>query len=229
MLCLLGGLHYPAAAQPETGKAEASVKPGINAEFLEPNLDISQWVERFEGEGREIYVKRQAIVQAAKIAPGAIVADIGAGTGLFTSLLAAATGAKGKVLAVDIVPAFLKLIEERAKSNRVSNVQTVLCTERSVQLAANSIDVAFICDTYHHFEYPQHTLASLFQALRPGGEIFLVDFKRVAGSSSAWILDHVRAGKEVFAAEIEAAGFKQVEEVRLLRNNYILRFQKPAR
>ena len=208
---------------------EASVKPGINTEYLKPNLNVSNWVERFEKEGREIYDHREKIVAAAKIRPGSVVADIGSGTGLFTPMLSAATGPQGTVHAVDIVPAFLKLIAERATQAGLHNVKTVLCTERSVELPDNSIDSAFICDVYHHFEYPQHSLASLHRALRRNGEVFLIDFKRVPRVSSDWILNHVRAGQEVVTAEFEAAGFKKIEELPLLKDNYTLRFRKVSR
>jgi len=209
--------------------AEPSVKPGINTEYLKPDLNVSNWVERFEKEGREIYDSRQEIVAAAKIRPGTVVADIGSGTGLFTPMLSTAVGPRGTVYSVDIVPNFLKLIEERSAKDGLSNVRTVLCTERSVELPPASIDSAFICDVYHHFEYPRHSLASLHRALRPGGEIFLIDFKRVPGVSSDWILNHVRAGQELVTAEFEAAGFKKVEEIALLKDNYTLRFRKVGR
>ena len=152
--------------------------------------------------------------------------DIGSGTGLFTPYFSRAVGPKGKVFTVDIVPAFLDRIKNRAATERLANVQTMLCTERSVELPPNSIDFPFICDVYHHFEYPQGSLASLHRALRPGGEVLLVEFKRIPGTSSDWILNHVRAGQEVFPAEIEAAGFQKIEGRDILKDNYILRFRK---
>lgn len=233
-LSLAASLLFLSACQ--TGRVSAgasmeekSVKPGINAEYLKPDLNAANWVERFEKEGREIYDRRQQIIAAAKVRPGSAVADIGSGTGLFTPLLSAAAGPSGKVYAVDIVPNFLKLIEERSRQAGLRNVQTVLCTERSVALPAGSVDSAFICDVYHHFEYPQQSLASLHRALRPGGEVLLIDFKRVPGVSSEWILNHVRAGQEVVTAEFVAAGFKKIEELDLLKDNYVLRFRKVGR
>jgi tRNA A58 N-methylase Trm61 len=173
-LALMVGCQAHRAPSTGTAVAEKSVKPGINSEYLKPDLNVSNWVERFEKEGREIYDHRQKIVAAARIRSGSVVADIGSGTGLFTPMLSAATGPKGKVYAVDIVPNFLKLIEERSTQAGLRNVQTVLCTERSVELPPNSIDSAFICDVYHHFEYPQQSLASLHRALRRNGEVFLI-------------------------------------------------------
>lgn len=224
---LAGGCKSAAASKPATAAAAtASVKPGINTEYLKADMKVTQWVERFEREGREIYDHREAIVAAARLQPGLVVADIGAGTGLFTPYFSRAVGPKGKVIAVDIVSAFLERIQQRAAAEGLANVQTVLCTERSVELPPNSIDRAFICDVYHHFEYPQSSMASLHRALRPGGEVLLVEFKRVPGTSSDWVLDHVRAGQEVFTAEIKAAGFEQVEALSLLKDNYVVRFRK---
>lgn len=225
---LIGCRTQPRQA-PDVSAATSSVKPGINAEYLKPNLVVSNWVERFEKEGREIYDHRDKIVAAAKVRRGSMVADIGCGTGLFTPMLSAGVGSRGKVYAVDIVPDFLKWVEQRAARDGLRNVQTVLCTERSVELPPDSIDLAFICDVYHHFEYPQQSLASLHRALRKNGELFLIDFKRVPGVSSDWILDHVRAGQEVVTAEILAAGFEKVEERPLLKDNYVLRFRKIGR
>jgi len=225
----VAGCQSPRSSETATASPEASVKPGINTEFLKPSLSVTQWVERFEKEGREIYDQREQIVRAVKLRPGLRVADIGAGTGLFTPMFAEAVGPKGTVYAVDIAKDFLTLIEERATAAGLRNVQTVLCTERSAELPANAIDVAFICDTYHHFEYPQSTMRSIHRALRRDGELVLIDFARIPGKSSDFILKHTRAGQEVFTAEIEAAGFKQVEQIDLLKQNYMLRFRKVAK
>jgi ubiquinone/menaquinone biosynthesis C-methylase UbiE len=225
-LALLTACRSPQIAGQGAIPHEPSAKPGINTELLKPDLNVSNWVERFEKEGREIYDHRAKIVAAAKIKPGIAVGDIGAGTGLFTPLLAEAVGPRGKVYAVDIVPKFLEHIRERAARAGLKSVETILCTDRSVELPASSIDLAFICDVYHHFEYPRSSLASLHRALRPGGEIFLVDFKRIPGVSSDWVMNHVRAGEDVVTAEIEAAGFRKIETLDLLKDNYVLRFQK---
>lgn len=212
-----------------SGSGEASVKPGINAEYLKPDLNASNWVERFEREGREIFDQREAIVAAVGVRAGMTVADIGCGTGLFTPRLATATGPRGTVYAVDIVPEFLRLVARRASEAGQRNIHTVLCTERSVALPENSVDLAFLCDVYHHFEYPTASLDTLRRALRKGGEVVVIDFKRVPGVSSEWVMNHVRAGQEVVTAEFEAAGFRKVAEVGLLKDNYLVRFRKVGR
>ncbi len=204
---------------------EASVQPGVNDSFHHP--DVAQFVERFEREGREVYDKRQEIVDAAGIHAGWEVADIGAGTGLFEPLLSQAAGPRGKVFAVDISADFLEHIVERARAEHLGNVTTILASDRSSNLSPRSIDLAFLCDVYHHFEYPQHTLESIRKALRPGGEMVVIDFDRIEGQSSSWILKHMRAGKEAFIKEIEDAGFRLVEDKQgLLETSYFLRFRK---
>ena len=105
-ILVLAGCQTRQAA-PVVAAKETSVKPGINAEFLKPSLSLTQWVERFEREGREIFTEREKIVAAAKVRPGMAVADVGAGTGLFTLLLSQAAGPKGHVYAVDIAQDFL--------------------------------------------------------------------------------------------------------------------------
>lgn len=211
-------------AQPE------SVKPGINDNFKNPELKPDEWVERFETESREVFAHRDEIVKAAGVKEGDVVADIGAGTGLFTMLFAKKVGASGKVLAVDIATPFLANIHQRAEAAGLKNIETVLCTDRNARIPRESADVAFICDTYHHFEFPRSTMASIHWGLKPGGTLVLIDFHRIEGESSEWILNHVRAGQEVFEKEIIDAGFEKIEEPQpdFLKENYLVRFRKKS-
>jgi uncharacterized protein (TIGR03067 family) len=203
---------------------EKSVRPGINKPFENP--DLKDFLKKFEGESREIAANAREIVAACKLKPGMMVADVGAGTGLFTRRFAAEVGQKGKVYAVDIAPIFLRYIEKTCAENKIKNVETIQCDQFSTKLPNNSVDLVFICDTYHHFEFPQRTLQSIHDALRPSGQIILIDFHRIERKSSEWVLGHVRAGQEVFVKEITTAGFKVVGEEKLLKENYFVRFEK---
>ncbi len=207
---------------------EKSVRPGINRNFLANDFNIDQWVGRFEVESREIFAARLPILAACKVKSGSRVADVGAGTGLFTRMFSGAVGDKGWVYAVDISPGMLQHINMQAQTDSLTNVTTVLCPENSINLPPDSVDTVFICDTYHHFEYPKSSLKSIHHALSDGGSLVVIDFERIPGKSREFIMGHVRAGKETFRAEIEAAGFEFVEEVKLdrLRENYFLRFRK---
>jgi predicted methyltransferase len=204
---------------------EKSVRPGVNDPFKDP--DLKKFSETFEGESREVFAKREQIAAAVGLKPGMEVADVGAGTGLFSRIFASQVGPMGKVYAVDIAQKFLDHIDQLNRKAGVSNVKTVLCSPVSVSLPPASVDVAFICDTYHHFEYPARTMASIHKALKPGGRVVLVDFRRVAGESSDWVMNHVRAGQEVFEREIVEAGFNKVrEEKSVLKENYLVVFEK---
>lgn len=223
------GQAAPATTEPAAG--EQSVKPGINAEYdnTKSETDVEKWVGRFEREGREVYAQRAAIVAAMGLRDGQVVADVGAGTGSYTELFSKAVGPAGKVYAEDIVPAFLEHIQAKANELGLDNVQTVLGTEKSIELPADSVDVVFVCDTYHHFEYPQEMLASIHRALRPGGQLVIVDFKRVEGESREWVMNHVRAGQDVVTNEVTSADFEFVEAIPVdgLTENYLLWFRKP--
>ena len=249
LACLLPWLLVAACAAPEPAPAPAvaasggpsssaasaapstAASPDINAEFRKPDLDVPSWVARFEGESREIAVHRDQLAAVLDLHPGEAVADIGAGTGLFEEPFAKAVGTSGTVYAVDISPAFIEHIKQRAADAGWTQVHTVLCDDHDTKLAPGSVDAAFICDTYHHFEYPAETLASLKSALRPGGRLVIVDFKRIPGQSRDWILQHVRCGEDQVRAEVEAAGFRFVRAAQVagLGENYVIEFTAPGK
>ena len=211
--------------------ADPTVVPdGINDSFKDPELNVDQWLERFEVESREVYAARTEVLSACAIEPGERIADVGAGTGFYSRLFAKATGWGGWIYSVDIAPKFLQHIAERATTDRIENLTTVLGTDVSIRLPPESVDLVFICDTYHHFESPQQSLASIYRALKPGGRLVLIDFERIPGKSREWVIGHVRAGKEVFKAEIVDAGFEFKDEVPIegFEENYLLRFAKPT-
>lgn len=214
------------SAAPAHGQ-EKSVRPGVNKVYEAP--DIKESVQRFESENREVFAKRKEILAACQLRPGMAVADVGAGTGLFTRLFAAEVGPKGRVYAVDISRRFVEHVERAAKQAGLKNVTGIVCTPSSAELPPNSVDLVFLCDTYHHFEYPQKTMASIHKALRRGGRLVLVDYHRIEGKSPEWQLKHLRAGVEVFTKEIEAAGFKKLDQLEFLRDNYLVRFEKVDR
>jgi len=198
--------------------------PEINEQYRNP--DYNRWQRNLETEGREVYERRLAIVDAVAAKPGQAVADVGAGTGLFTRLFASRVGPQGRVYAVDIARAFVDGNLARARAAHLNNVLGVVSTQTDTRLEESSADIAFICDAYHHFEDPKAMLASIRRALRPGGTLVVVDFERIPGTSPDWILKHVRAGKEDFRREIEASGFRFTEEAKLMRENYFLRFTR---
>lgn len=213
----------------------ANLPQGINDGFLDPSMDPEEYLQRFEVESREVFACRHQIIEALQLKPCLTIADIGAGTGLFMKALSNAVGQDGRVIAVEISPNFVKHLRNRARSEELKNVEVIFCSDRHSHLPENSVDVLFLCDVYHHFEYPQPTLKSLIEALREEGRLVLVEFHQqpsnVSPQRQEWLKGHVRAPQEVFRGEIEAAGFVFVDEVPIegFQENYLLRFKKPAR
>jgi ubiquinone/menaquinone biosynthesis C-methylase UbiE len=209
--------------------AEKSVRPDANRLYRQ--TEVAEWTKRFESAGREIFDQRNAIVAASGARPGMQVADVGAGTGLLSLLLARAVAPGGTVYAVDIIPKFLAHLDREKARLKIANVITRLGDERSVPLPDESIDLMFLCDAYHHFEYPRSMNRSMWKALRPGGTLVLIDYRRIPGKTPKNVLDHVRAGEDVFSAELLAAGFEKLpppSSLPALKENYLVRFRKPG-
>lgn len=208
--------------------APRSVKPGINDAYKNMT-DVSVWTKRFEVETREIYTERMRIIEQLGLAPGMDVGDIGAGTGLFVEPISRGIGDGGKLYAVDVTPKFIEHLDARIADAGLTNVETVLCEEDDVSLPPDSIDLALICDVYHHFEFPRSSMRSLHEALRPGGEVVIIDFYRVPGVSREWVLDHVRCDKATVIKELRSFGFELTDnqpDDDFLTENYIIRVKK---
>ncbi len=212
--------------QAETHAPGASAE--LNRRFVDPELDVDRWVRNFEGESREVFAARHEVIEATGAKPGDRVADVGAGTGLFTRLFAEKVGSTGWVHAVEISPGFLQHINASVAEAGIENVTAVFGRTDSIQLPPASVDLVFLCDTYHHLEEVAPTMASIRRALMPGGRLVVVDFDRIPGTSREWVLNHVRAGKEVVRSEIEAAGFAFVADAEIpqFEENYLVVFRK---
>ena len=199
-----------------------------NDGYTDPDLDVERMIDRFENETREVFSLREAIVAAAGVEPGDIVADVGAGTGAFLEPLVAAVGDEGHVVAVEISIRFVEHLRQVADEAGYDNVTAVYSSFTSATLPPGSVDRMIVIDTYHHFEDYEAMLASMLAALRPGGIMTVVDFDRTP-EAREWIQGHVRASKETFRKEIEAAGFEFIEELKLegMEENFLLRFRRP--
>lgn len=224
----LGGVSGIGFAQEAPAKKKGGGRGHINDQFASPDLDVSSFVNRFEKDDREAYAAREAITASLALKTGMKVADVGAGTGFYARLFAAQVGPEGKVYAVDIAPAFVKYIGDRAKQDGQDRViETILGTQDDTKLPTGTLDLVFTSDTYHHFEKPAAVLATIHRSLKPGGRFALIDFDR-REDSSEFIRNHARAPKEVYFQEITAAGFELVPtpEAPPLRENFFAVFRK---
>lgn len=219
----LGVAFALGAAAPARQSAITPAARELNKSF---DADIEQWAPRFEHEGRAIYDKRYEILDELALEPGMAVADIGAGSGLLSRLIAPRVGAEGTVYAVDVAKSMVDYIAKTAKEQGLTNIQAVLGVPKSPKLAANSVDRICIIDAYHHFEYPAEMLAEIKKALRPDGMLVLIDFERIEGLSRPHILSMVRAGQGTFTDEFKNAGFELVERREdMFPENYLLKFK----
>jgi ubiquinone/menaquinone biosynthesis C-methylase UbiE len=215
---LAAGIGICAAQQTITPVAR-----DLNKSF---DAEASKWTERFEHEGRAIYDKRMAILDAMGLKPGMDVADIGAGSGLITRLIAQRVAPGGTAYGVDIAKNMIDHITQTAKEEHITNLKAVLGDPHSPKLAPGSVDVVCIIDSYHHFEFPADMLAEIKKALRPDGVLMLIDFKRIDGISRDYILKMVRAGEGTFTDEFLNAGFEMVEKRDdMFPENYLLKFK----
>jgi len=204
----------------------------INEKFRHV-ANVGEWVARFEDNQREIFAQRLLIAAACDLSPGMRIADLGAGTGLFEPIFSTRVGPTGRVFALDISPEFVEHLRQRAFLEALMNVDVVKCPDDATGLPPASVDVVFVCDVYHHFEQPQKNLASIRTTLKPGGRLVVIDFDRVEGKSSDFVLKHVRAGREQFTKEITAAGFtlergENAEEAAKLVESWLAVFRRPA-
>jgi predicted methyltransferase len=223
---------YPRVfAEPPPESIWPSIEMICNGNSAQPGEDpaVAAALAKFEAQNREIFARRHQIVAACRLKPDMAVADVGACTGLFTRLLATAVGRSGKVYAVEISRPFIQHIKTTCRDQGIDNVVGVVCSPTSVALPPQSVDLVFLCATYSRLEFPFKTMKSIHRALRPGGQVVLIDFKRIPGVSKEWVLKNVRGNQEDFTHEILEGGFNLVEEKKFLRESYCLRFVKRSR
>jgi ubiquinone/menaquinone biosynthesis C-methylase UbiE len=137
-------------------------------------IDTVKWLDR---DTREQEERTTVMVKALNLEPGSAVADIGAGSGRISLLMADAVGEKGKVFAVDVQQEMLDVIAEKLQQLEVHNVKLVKGTEKSPKLKAESIDLALMVDVYHEFKYPYEMMEGIAASIKPGGRVVFVEFR----------------------------------------------------
>lgn len=181
---------------------------------------------------REEEQKPRELIASIGVRKGDVVADIGTGVGFMIPYFLEAIGPEGKLYAEDIQQDFLDQVQAHKAEQDWPNVETILGGQVDPKLPANSVDVAFILDAYHHFEQPAETMGEIRSALRPDGRLVVVDFYRSRsreGRDPDWAKNHIRADRDEFRAEIEAAGLVFERMFDHLPHQYALIFRKGDR
>ncbi|MCP6762953.1 MAG: class I SAM-dependent methyltransferase [Fischerella sp. CENA71] len=180
------------------------------------------WLER---PSRETEEKPSKIVDALNLKSTDVVADIGAGTG-YLSFRIAPKVPQGKVLAVDIQPEMLDIINFFKQELNVTNVEPILATLTNPNLPNTSIDLALMVDAYHEFAYPQEVMQAIVKALKPGGRVVLVEYR---GENPFIMIKglHKMTQKQV-KKEMQAVGLTWRETKNLLPQQHLMIFEKQS-
>ncbi|BAZ24777.1 type 11 methyltransferase [Kalymmatonema gypsitolerans NIES-4073] len=179
------------------------------------------WLERPSREAEE---QPSKVVNALNLKPNYVVADIGAGTG-YMSFRIAPLLTKGKVLAVDIQPEMLDIIEFLNKENNITNVEPILATLTNPNLPSESVNLALMVDAYHEFENPREVMQGIFRALKPGGKVALVEYR---GENPFIMIKRLhKMSQRQAQKEMQAVGLVWRETKNLLPQQHLMVFEKP--
>ena len=181
-----------------------------------------RWLERPDREEEE---RPSLVMENLELDPDDVVADIGAGSGYFTFLMAPLVP-EGKVLAVDIQPELLKFIEGKKKLEKAPNVETVLGTIEDVNLPDDSVDLVILVDAYHEFSHPREMAESIAEGLKPGGRLVFLEYRGEDPSVPIKPL-HKMTVQQV-QREMDVVGLEFVEVRDFLPIQHFIVFRKPA-
>lgn len=179
------------------------------------------WLERPEREAEE---QPQQVIEALEIKPGQTVADLGAGSGYFSFRMAPKVGSTGKILAVDIQQEMLDVVRKRAQQLKVTNVDTLRSTEADSKLPADSVDLLLMVDVYHELEYPYEVMQSVVKALKPGGRVALVEYRKE--DPRVPIKEVHKMSEQQVIKEMTAVGLKHLKTVKTLPIQHLVIFGK---
>jgi arsenite methyltransferase len=179
-----------------------------------------EWLKTLDSPTRIQGLKVDETVAKLGLKPGMIVADIGAGSGIFEGALANAVGSGGTVYAVDVDKGLLDAINKKAADAHVTNVKTVLGKFTDPALPASDVDVAFINDVLHHIEDRATYLKNLARYIKPSGRIALIEFHPEMGGHRNQ--PDLQVSKDKAATLMADAGFKPVEEITLFTDKYFV-------
>jgi ubiquinone/menaquinone biosynthesis C-methylase UbiE len=179
----------------------------------------AEWLERSERDQEE---EPDVALAALKIPMGASVADIGAGSGYITEKLSARVGTEGRVFANDVQPQMLQILARRLAIRQITNVTLVQGAIDDPKLAPASVDLAMMVDVYHELSQPQAMLRHLKNALKPGGRLVLLEYRKE--DPTVPIKPEHKMSVAEAKMEVEAEGFTLAKVDEALPRQHILIF-----
>ncbi len=234
ILTVIAGLPRAVSRADEPAKPEANPRSSATDDKTPPPLKFykgreiadamhysgAPWLVR---ESREREEDCTTMLKALNIKPGQTVCDMGCGNGFYTLKLAKLVGDKGQVLAVDIQPEMLSLLNERAKEAKLANIKPILGTTVDPNLPEGKVDLILCVDVYHEFSNPEEMLAAMRKSLKPGGRVALAEFR--AEDPKVPIKPLHKMTKEQILKEWPANGFKLVEQFDKLPWQHLMFFE----
>lgn len=185
-----------------------------------------EWAAHFESPERTAWQKPDEVVASLGLAADAKVADIGAGTGYFAVRLAAAAP-EGAVFAVDIEPEMVAWLDQRAEKEGLANLRAVQGAPESANLP-EAVDLAFMCNVFHHIADPQAYFEALAGSLSPEARVVIVDFRKDNPDEAPGPPAKMRMRPEEIRASMEAAGYEFLGlDDELLEYQYVISFRRP--
>jgi precorrin-6B methylase 2 len=229
-LLLALGLAAPAAWSQDTTKKPArrtrTAPAGPKVYMGRTIADVmtfhgADWLVR---DTRETEEQPEKMLDALKLQPGMTVADVGAGVGYTSVKMARRVGPNGKVLATDVQPEMLRMLDANAKDLGIKNIRPVLCTPTDAKLPESAVDLILMVDVYHECSDPAATLKGLRKALKPTGRLVLVEFREE--DPEVPIKPEHKMSVVQARKELEANSFTFKESLEILPWQHIIIFEK---
>jgi cyclopropane fatty-acyl-phospholipid synthase-like methyltransferase len=183
--------------------------------------NATEWAKTFEAPDRDAWQKPDEVIAALKLAPDAVVADIGAATGYFPVRIARSVP-KGRVYGVDIEQSMVDYLTARAKNEGVANLTAVLGSPDDPKLP-EPVDLVLVVDTYHHIENRPAYFERLASKLKPGGRLAIVDFRKGQPMGPP---EEMRIDLPQLKDELAKAGYSLAQSFDFLPNQYFVVFAR---
>jgi len=189
--------------------------------------NVMEYIDRLDRPERDQDQKPAQVVEALELKPGMHVADLGAGSGYFTRRFVEAVGATGKVYVIDVEAEALKYVEDSlVHMHREFEAEFILARPDNPKIPTESVDLIFVCNTYHHLEDRTAYFGNIKSSLRTGGRIAIIDFYHDDRSGELGFPKHHLIAREKVVEEMTGAGYRLAKEHTFLAKQYFLEFSE---